>query len=183
MSEFDDLFDESNEDEEKFEPDTATIAFLDQQQAEFEGMADEFEGTYGFKHECHCGEDYAAGRVGEITQCYHNMMQEALATCARLQVELREVTGIAKALYEELAKREAGMAEAGEGEVRSEPESEGDDSTTADSSDTPDIESGVRSDTDSVEESRPAPTETGNSTEFFQRDGRDDGKPGTGKLV
>lgn len=92
---------ESNEGEE-FEPDMATVAFLDQQQAEFEGMKDDFFNTYGFEHDCHCGEDYAAGRVGEITQCYHNMMQEALATCARLNIELKEMTGIAKALYEEV---------------------------------------------------------------------------------
>src|SRR6266536_3020023 len=106
MSSFDDALNgEDNETPEDFEPDMSTVAFLDQQQAEFEGMANEFEATYGFKHDCHCGEDYAAGRVGEITQCYHNMMQEALATCARMNIELKEVTGIAQALYAELAER------------------------------------------------------------------------------
>ena len=63
--------DAENEDVEEFEPDTATIAFLDQQQAKFVNMEQEFAATYGFEHNCHCGEDYAAGRVGEITQCYH----------------------------------------------------------------------------------------------------------------
>lgn len=115
MTDFDDGFVPEDEDEKDFEPDISTVAFLDQQQAEFEGMADEFEQTYGFRHDCHCGEDYAAGKVGEITQCYHGMMQEALATCARLTVELNEVTGIAQALYTELAERVA--AETGSGEV------------------------------------------------------------------
>lgn len=93
---------EDDDTSEDFEPDIATVAFLDQQQAEFGNMEADFEATYGFKHECHCGEDYAAGKVGEITQCYHNMMQEALATCARLNAELNEMTGIAQALYQEL---------------------------------------------------------------------------------
>lgn len=176
-----DVFDQDGEGQEApFEPDMSTVAFLDQQQAEFEGMADEFEDTYGFKHECHCGEDYAAGRVGEITQCYHNMMQEALATCARLQVELREVTGIARALYEELAKRETTE---GAGEVQPVPDSAGSESSDTVADDAAGEGFGVFSDTTGAEESRPSPTETGNSTEFFQRDGRDDGKPGTGKLV
>lgn len=109
---------------EDFVPDVSTVAFLDQQQAEFEGMADEFESTYGFKHDCHCGEDYAAGRVGEITQCYHNMMQEALATCARMNIELKEVTGIAQALYAELADRV--QAEEGSKAVQPEPLTEAD---------------------------------------------------------
>lgn len=103
MSEyFDDPGEPTND---EFEADPTTIAFLDQQQAEFSNIEDEFFATYGFKHECHCGEDYAAGRVGEITQCYHNMMQEALANCARMNVELKEVTGIAQALYQELKGR------------------------------------------------------------------------------
>jgi hypothetical protein len=106
---------DENEEAEEFEPDTATIAFLDQQQAEFVNMEQEFEETYGFSHNCHCGEDYAAGRVGEITQCYHNMMQEALATCARLNAELKEMTGIAQALFQELQGRI--KAEEGAGSV------------------------------------------------------------------
>lgn len=111
-----------NEEAEDFEPDTATIAFLDQQQAEFVNMEQEFAATYGFEHNCHCGEDYAAGRVGEITQCYHNMMQEALATCARLNAELKEMTGIAQALFGELQERI--KAEEGAADVPDESKSE-----------------------------------------------------------
>lgn len=107
------LYDVTPEGDEEFEPDAATVAFLDQQQAEFEGMVDDFENTYGFKHECKCGEDYAAGRVGEITQCYHNMMQEALANCARFNAELKEMTAIAQALYAELSARETGASDEG----------------------------------------------------------------------
>lgn len=104
-----------DEGDESFEPDIATVAFLDQQQAEFGNMEEEFKATYGFEHNCHCGEDYAAGRVGEITQCYHNMMQEALATCANLNAELKEMTGIAQALYGELRTRIGADGEATEG--------------------------------------------------------------------
>jgi hypothetical protein len=120
---FDDGFvpEDEGEPETEFEPDIATVAFLDQQQAEFGSMEQDFEATYGFKHECHCGEDYAAGKVGEITQCYHNMMQEALANCARLNAELKEMTGIAQGLYSELLRRVE--AEEGTGEVSPEPES------------------------------------------------------------
>ena len=148
MPNFDDGFAPENDNEdETFEPDIATVAFLDQQQAEFGNMEAEFEATYGFKHECHCGEDYAQGKVGEITQCYHNMMQDALATCARLNAELNEMTGIAQALYQELRdKVEEDKTADGGGTLRLVGESETDGSVSVDTESSESDDSGSSDD-------------------------------------
>jgi hypothetical protein len=155
--------DNSDEADTDFEPDVATVAFLDQQQAEFGNMEDDFAATYGFTHECYCGEDYAAGRVGEITQCYHNMMQEALANCARLNAELKEVTAIAQALFFELQKRD------GDDTLKDEPSS--------DESDEQAVESETeKAAADGAGEGLGAtPIEPGNTNE--------EGSPGDRKLV
>ena len=187
-------------DKKDFEPDSSTVAFLDQQQEEFKSMEKEFFDTYGFKHNCHCGEDYSAGRVGEITQCYHNMMQEALATCARLNIELKEMTGIAQALLAEL--QQAGISKTQDVEQDGTGESlaagEGDESVSAKSepSDTEGVSvssSGESEDSDAADDasgegfgSTPiAPRETEHATEFFDKEHRDetDGKPEDSKLV
>lgn len=91
MSEYFELPEDSDESESSpeitFNPDPATVAFLDQESAAFAEVADEFEDMYGFRHDCHCDKDYAEGRVGEVTECYAGMIVEALATCARLNHE------------------------------------------------------------------------------------------------
>ncbi|HEY6021804.1 MAG TPA: hypothetical protein VIY48_18620 [Candidatus Paceibacterota bacterium] len=71
----------------EFEADPATVAFLDQEAAAFREIEDDFEQMYGFRHECKCDQDYAAGRVGEVTECYAGMITESLATCAQLNAE------------------------------------------------------------------------------------------------
>lgn len=96
---------ESNESETTFEPDPSTIAFLDQEAAAFAEVADEFEAMYGFRHDCHCDEDYAKGRVGEVTECYAGMIVEALAACARFNHEnkaLKDMLNTMMAMNNEL---------------------------------------------------------------------------------
>lgn len=85
---------------EEFVPDPATIAFLDQEAAAFAEVADEFAEVYGFVHNCHCDEDYAAGRVGEVTECYAGMIVESLAACAKLNHENKQLKNMVQALME-----------------------------------------------------------------------------------
>lgn len=102
MSEFFELDPEGDAEDEgtEFEPDPATIAFLDQESAAFAEIADEFEKLYGFRHDCHCDSDYAEGRVGEVTECYAGMIVESLATCARLNHENKALRDMVKQLIE-----------------------------------------------------------------------------------
>lgn len=92
--------DEHSEEESKFEPDPATVAFLDQESAAFAEIADEFEATYGFRHDCHCDKDYSEGKVGEVTECYAGMIVDALATCAKFNHENRQLRAMVKQLID-----------------------------------------------------------------------------------
>jgi phosphoenolpyruvate synthase/pyruvate phosphate dikinase len=97
--------------EDQFEPDPATVAFLDQQSAAFQENQDEFEATYGFKHECVCAADYAEGNMETVTKCYLKLSEDALDTCARLNFEsiflqgmLEETLRINKLLQDEVGE-------------------------------------------------------------------------------
>jgi len=88
MSLFDD--DEEPEDEDEvIDVDPATVAFLDQESAAFAEMEDQFESTYGFKHHCTCAQDYAEGKISEVTYCFLGLANESLDACARLYWESR----------------------------------------------------------------------------------------------
>ena len=98
---------EPDEEAKTFEPDMATVAFLDQEAAAFAEVADEFEELYGFRHECRCDQDYTEGKVGEVTQCFASMVVDALATCAQLNYENKQLRALADelvAVQEKLAK-------------------------------------------------------------------------------
>lgn len=93
--------DEAIEDDDAiFIPDMARVAFLDQEAAAFAEAADEFEGIYGFRHECHCDQDYSRGAVGEITECYAGLCIQGLANCARLNYENKQLKSLAATLME-----------------------------------------------------------------------------------
>jgi hypothetical protein len=84
-----------DEDADVEEPDPSTVAFMDQQSAEFNAKAEhEFADHYGFIHKCRCDQDYTEGKLVEVTECYANMTLEALDTCARLHKEVQMLTGI-----------------------------------------------------------------------------------------
>jgi hypothetical protein len=84
-----------DEDADVEEPDPSTVAFMDQQSAEFNAKAEhEFADRYGFVHKCRCDQDYTEGKLVEVTECYANMTLEALDTCARLHKEVQMLTGI-----------------------------------------------------------------------------------------
>jgi hypothetical protein len=115
-SEFFNVEGEDNEQgEDTFEPDPATIAFLDQESAAFAEIADEFESTYGFRHDCHCDSDYAEGKVGEVTECFAGMITESLAACANLNHQNRQLNLMVKQLIEmNNTLMDAAVSEAGE---------------------------------------------------------------------
>lgn len=122
MSEYFDLSDEDESQDEgegsDFTPDPATIAFLDQEAAAFAEVADEFEAMYGFRHDCHCDSDYAAGKVGEVTECYAGMVAESLAVCAKLNHETKKLRAMVVQLIDmNNALMDAAVAEAGEDNV------------------------------------------------------------------
>lgn len=103
MSEIDPTNEENFEDDQdEFNPDPAQIAFLDQEEARFGEVADQFEEYYGFRHECHCGQDYAAGRIVEIPLCFANLTGEAMMACARLKAERDSLYAVAEAMAEKL---------------------------------------------------------------------------------
>lgn len=102
-SDADDRHEDENVDDaedEVFIPDMATVAFLDQEAAAFAEVADEFETIYGFRHDCRCDQDYTEGRIGEITECYAGMVVDALATCARLNYENKQLRSLTTTLME-----------------------------------------------------------------------------------
>lgn len=123
MSEFFELDGEAEDQEPEtseptFEPDPATVAFLDQEAAAFAEIADEFEATYGFRHDCHCDSDYSEGKVGEVTECYAGMIVEALATCAKFNHENKQLRGMVQKLIDmNNSLMDAAVAEAGEDDV------------------------------------------------------------------
>jgi hypothetical protein len=71
-----------DDNEEMIEPDLGHIAFLDQQSAAFASEKEQFKATYGFEHECTCGLDYAANRVGMVTECFMRLCSSALDRAA-----------------------------------------------------------------------------------------------------
>lgn len=111
MSNDDELFDSDASDEQDeastFEPDPATIAFLDQEAAAFAEIQEQFAETYGFVHECHCDADYSSGKVVEVTECFAGMIVDALETCGRLNTEnkaLKEMLTVMFKLNDELVE-------------------------------------------------------------------------------
>lgn len=94
-SNFDDLFGTPEDDgdfaafnpDDEDAPDAGTVAFMDQQAAEFNQLEHEFADRYGFVHKCRCDQDYSAGNMVEVTECYANMTVEALEACATLKAE------------------------------------------------------------------------------------------------
>lgn len=110
--------DEHNEEVSEFVPDPSTVAFLDQEAAAFAEIADEFEATYGFRHDCHCDSDYAEGKVGEVTECYAGMIVEALAACAKFNYENKQLRLMLQQLIDmNNGLMDAAVGEAGEDEV------------------------------------------------------------------
>lgn len=98
MSNTDDLYfgepDEEPEytEPEATEPDPAIIAKLDQEEAAFAAEKDTWLRMYGFNHDCTCGQDYAAGKVTEVTMCMVRMTNDALRRCAEATMEIHALS-------------------------------------------------------------------------------------------
>lgn len=71
------------------EPDAGTIAFLDQEEAEWEQGREEFKRFYGFDHDCTCSQDYSSGKTGTVTQCFMKLTSQALAASAQKHHDLQ----------------------------------------------------------------------------------------------
>lgn len=61
------------------------------EQAEFNERADEFLDRYGFKHECHCAEDWAEGNLQLVSVCYLSIIGDALDELEKKIAELKEI--------------------------------------------------------------------------------------------
>lgn len=101
--------------ENEFKPDPSMVSHLDQQGAAFRDDAEAFEAKYGFKHECQCAEDYAAGKIGSAPNCYFTLTEDAMETCADLKSENRawerianEFSTLAEHLYKKLKEKTDG---------------------------------------------------------------------------
>ena len=69
--------------------DPGTVAFLDQQEAEFAGNREKWVALYGFDHDCHCSQDYTEGDIGTVTKCFMQLTSQALARCAEATHEIK----------------------------------------------------------------------------------------------
>jgi len=81
--------DEELESLEKALADPGTIAFLDQQEAEFDSGRAKWAALHGFDHECHCSQDYTDGAIGSVTRCFMQLTSQALARCVEATHEIR----------------------------------------------------------------------------------------------
>jgi len=100
LPEYDDLEGLFSDDdgEDTPEADPGTVAFLDQQSAEFNARAEhEFASKFGFVHKCRCDLDYAQGKMIEVTECYAGLVDEALEACATLKAENTLLKNLIKA--------------------------------------------------------------------------------------
>lgn len=52
---------------------------------------DTFFNTYGFKHECHCANDWDEGNVGVVSVCFLNMCTEAMDALKERIQEVRQL--------------------------------------------------------------------------------------------
>lgn len=102
----DEEFDFERAEDNIVEPDPAMVAHLDQEQAAFEEMADEFLETFGFYHKCSCAEDYSAGRMVEVTECFAEMVGEALETCLRQTAEIKLMNSMLQKMFEVVNRTE-----------------------------------------------------------------------------
>ena len=108
-------------DEPNVEADPSTIAFMDQQAAEFNAMESDFYNRYGFVHKCRCDQDYTEGNMVSVTECYAQMTSDALDACASLKAENTLLKNLIKAaLGDALTVTEVSLDD--EGSVR--PDSE-----------------------------------------------------------
>lgn len=69
--------------------DAGTVAFLDQQEAEFAAGRERWNKLYGFDHDCHCSQDYTDGKLGQVTQCFMQLTSQALGRCAEATHEIK----------------------------------------------------------------------------------------------
>lgn len=96
MSEYDNEYE--NEETER-EVDPGTVAFLDQQEAEFAQDREQFQAIYGFDHDCHCSQDYTDGKLAEVTQCFLTLTSQALNRAAEATYENRVLSGLVEELF------------------------------------------------------------------------------------
>lgn len=80
------------------ETDAGTVAFLDQQEAEFAENREKWVKLYGFDHDCHCSQDYTDGEVGTVTRCFMQLTSQALARAAEATHEIK----VYRAMLDEL---------------------------------------------------------------------------------
>lgn len=109
--------DENDELEEgsEFESDPSMLAFLDQEGAEFQAQREQFAAMYGFDHDCHCAQDYAEGKLAQVTQCYLALTDDALETAARLNWENQTLQGMVNTMVSMNDSLMSALEEAGLG--------------------------------------------------------------------
>jgi hypothetical protein len=89
---------QDSEESNEFVADPATLAQLDQEGAEFADQREQFAEMYGFDHDCHCAQDYADGKMAEVTECYLSLTDDALEHSAQLTWENSTLQGMVNTL-------------------------------------------------------------------------------------
>lgn len=93
--------------DEEFEPEDGDEVSEVEYQADQDAVnnSDDFRARFGFDHECHCADDWAAGNLGVVAVCYLNMCRDALEYLASARSELAQRDDEIAALRIELADK------------------------------------------------------------------------------
>lgn len=89
----DDGFETPDEDEEREfgEGMESILSQYREESAEYNAAQQQFAERYGFKHDCHCDQDWEEGNLGVVSMCYLGMVADAMETLANARDELKEV--------------------------------------------------------------------------------------------
>ena len=71
--------------------DPGTLASLDQEQQAARDASAEFARMYGFVHDCHCAEDYEKGNTTNVSNCFVDLCNQALAVLQFSNMENKQL--------------------------------------------------------------------------------------------
>lgn len=71
--------------------DPELLGHLMDETAAVNAAAAEWRDTFGFAHNCHCDRDYATENMLTVTECWAQMVDDALETCVILKGALGRI--------------------------------------------------------------------------------------------
>lgn len=71
--------------------DPELLGHLMDETAAINAASAEWKDTFGFTHNCHCDRDYATEQMLSVTECWAQMVDDALETCVTLKGALDRI--------------------------------------------------------------------------------------------